>query len=91
MVIAALVAVATAKPGFLLAGVEQTIESHGNSVVHSSAPVVHSTVYSAPAPAPLVYAAAPQPIIAQKTVSSYGHSFVHHDAPAAYFAPSYYV
>ncbi|XP_015122687.1 uncharacterized protein LOC107045072 [Diachasma alloeum] len=80
VVLSAIVAVATARPGLLssplysaLVG-EKTIESHGNSVVHSAVPVVHS--YEA---APVVLAH--EPLIAEKTVSSHGHSIVHESAP----------
>uniref|UniRef100_A0ABD2XR34 Cuticle protein n=1 Tax=Trichogramma kaykai TaxID=54128 RepID=A0ABD2XR34_9HYME len=104
----ALVAVAAAKPGFLslapaaietrhtVLGSETTVESHGNSVVHASAPVV--TGYAA-APAVAVQAApvlAKQELLSEKTtIESHGNSVVHGSAPvvtgyAAYAAPTYY-
>ncbi|KAF7992050.1 hypothetical protein HCN44_001375 [Aphidius gifuensis] len=104
VIFVALFAFATAKPGYFasapvygtaaaVVGVEKTIESHGNSVVHSSAiatPAVAHTVYSAPlvAQPQYVYAAphASAAIVAEKTVSGYGHSLVHHAAPAHYIA-----
>ena len=73
---------------------EKTIESHGNSVIHASAPVYAAAVAE---PAPLLYTyAAPAPVaglVGEKTVSNYGHSVLHHGGPAiahhtAYVAPT---
>ena len=99
-----MVAVAAAKPGYFLSsapalethtafvGGETTIESHGNSVVHGSAPV-----FAAPA-APLVETrAAVLPTVAKtayltesKTIESHGNSVVHSAAPVVtgYAAPA---
>ncbi|XP_034933929.1 uncharacterized protein [Chelonus insularis] len=104
-VFAAIVAVATATPGYLTSPListligEKTIESHGNSVVHASAPLVktvaaapiietYTPVHYAPA-AKIVYEAQPA-LLAEKTISSHGQSIVHNSAPvisAAYAAP----
>ncbi|XP_066594877.1 cuticle protein 16.5-like [Prorops nasuta] len=62
VLICGLVAVTVAKPGALLSPVvgrlvsEKTIESHGNSVIHSSAPLVSAAV-------PLQYTAAAVPVV----------------------------
>ncbi|XP_014209377.1 pupal cuticle protein G1A-like [Copidosoma floridanum] len=85
-------AFAAAKPGFLAPALlgshaavvnEATISSHGNSVVHASAPVV--TGYASP-----VVAAVAPAVLAEKTISSHGHSIVHASAPAitSYAAPA---
>ncbi|XP_011304829.1 uncharacterized protein [Fopius arisanus] len=80
VVLFATVAFATARPGLLSSPVwstivgEKTIESHGNSIVHNSAPVVHT--YEA---APVILPAAS--VLAEKTISSHGHSIVHKATP----------
>ncbi|XP_046605784.1 cuticle protein 16.5-like [Neodiprion virginianus] len=64
---------------------EKTIESHGNSVVHGTAPVIS---YAAAVPAVRYAAAVPvaphSALISEKSVSSYGHSIVHQGSPVVH-------
>ncbi|XP_057317948.1 uncharacterized protein LOC130662966 [Microplitis mediator] len=108
-VVAALVAVAVAEyphtGGHYLAAShpvysihEKTIESHGNSVVHSSAPVVHTVPVVPVVPyvehKKLYYKSVPTHVISEKTVSNHGHSIVHNAQPvisSVYVAPAHYV
>lgn len=81
MILLAVASVASARPGAILA--EKTIEAHGNSVVHYSAPIV--------APAPAVFAHQVEPlvpaaILAEKVIEHHGHSIVHHAAPVLPYA-----
>lgn len=101
MVLSGLLSVALAKPSEIVPAVvgnlisEKSIESHGNSVVHSvAAPVVAPVI--APATIPLIKTIEPvlpvakaAAIVAEKTIESHGHSIVHHSAPSPAPALSY--
>lgn len=99
MVITVLVSIVSVQCGTILVPAvgklvsEKVIESHGNSVVHSSAPLLAAV---APQPALLKYAnvaLVQQPVaeivqpltktalVAEKTIEAHGHQVVHHAQP----------
>ena len=82
-----------AKPGFIapvLTDVvsEKVIESHGNSVVHASAPVVQT--YASVPYAHTFYSAPGVALVGEKTIEAHGNSVVHGSAPLLHSAPLTY-